>query len=260
MCALFLAMARRAPAAETQPAAAQQEPPAAQEAAADSDPLRTIVGQIREEYADLPGDAWQNTLILRRDVLILKNLGVEGGRKGILARVDVPMVSVHTPGDTDTGLGDLYAQAIFLPRLSRTFGLGAGTGFYFPTATLETTGTGKWSVAPLVVPVWFFPGLAGYAYVKVLDIISFAGDADRPDLNVLIVTPTGVWKVGRRGWVLADTEVRRDWKTDLTSQQSGVQLGTMFGSGRGIWIKAEVPWGPNQRADWLVKTSFYLVR
>jgi hypothetical protein len=230
------------------------------EAAADSDPLAPIVLQTRDEYTNLPDGAWQNSIIFRRDQLILKNLGAEKGRKGLLLRFDLPVTSVHAGSDTDTGLGDLYGQAVFFPRLTRSFGMGVGTGFYFPTASLDTTGSGKWSVAPLVVPIWFLPGVGGFAFVKAQDVISLGGSANRPDINSLLVTPTGVWRAGGRRWVLVDTEVRRDWENDLTFYKSGVQLGTKFGSGKGAWIKVEFPWGPNQQADWIVKTSFYRIR
>jgi len=228
--------------------------------AADSDPLQPIMLQFRDEYSNLPDGSWQNAFILRRDQLILKSLGLEKGKKGLLLRFDLPIMTVHTESDTDTGLGDLYAQAIFFPRLSRSFALGGGTGLYLPTASLESTGSGKWSVAPLVVPIWFFPGAGGFAFLKVQDVISLGGSPERPDLNTLLLTPTGVRRIGDRGWVLADTELRRDWENDLTFYKSGLQLGTRFGNGKAAWIKVEIPWGPNQQADWIVKTSFYLIR
>ena len=228
--------------------------------AADSDPLQPIFLQLRNEYTNLPDGSWQNSLILRRDQLILKNLGVEKGRKGLLLRFDVPMMTVHTGTDTDTGLGDLYAQADFFPRMTRTFAFGGGTGLYLPTASLDSTGSGKWSVGPLVVPIWFFSGAGGFAFIKAQDVISLGGSPERPDLHFFLLTPTGVWKIGGRSWVLADTEVRQDWKNDLTFYKSGLQIGTRFGQGKAIWLKAEIPWGPDQQADWILKTSFYLIR
>ncbi len=255
----------RGDAADPPPAAGQGNPaappPAAAPAnAADTDPLQPIFLQFREEYSNLPDGAWTNSLTLRRDELILKNLGVERGRRGLLLRFDLPMNTVHAGSDTDTGLGDLYAQALFFPRVTRTFAVGAGTGLYFPTASLDETGSGKWSVAPLVAPIWFFPGAGAFALLKAQEVISLGGSTERPDLNTLLLTPTGVWRLGGRGWLLADTEVKRDWINAVTYYKSGVQIGTRFGNGKAAWIKVEVPYGPDRQADWIVKTSFYLMR
>jgi hypothetical protein len=189
------------------------------------------------------------------DQLTLKNLGVKGGRKGLLLRFDLPTVTVHAGDDTDTGLGDLYGQALFFPRLNR-FALGVGTGLFVPTASLDTTGTGKWSVAPLVAPLWFFPQRAGFAYVKIQDVLSFAGEGNRPDLHYLLVTPTLVKRTGRRSWLLLDSEGVFDWKNDRRGYKSGLQLGSYFHGPNGAWIKVEIPWGPDQQADWILKASF----
>jgi hypothetical protein len=254
------AAAQGDPAAAAPPTAEQGDATAPAPPAADSDPVEPIVLQTRDEYTHLPDGAWVNAFILRRDQLILKNRGVKRGKKGLLLRFDLPMVSVHSGTDTDTGLGDLYAQAAFFPRMTRTFALGGGTGLYLPTASLDATGSGKWTVAPLVVPIWFFPKAGAFAYIKAQNVTSFGGASDRPDINYFVLTPTGVWKAGRKRWVLVDSEARRDWENDLWSYKSGLQYGTRFGNGKGAWIKVEIPWGPNQQSDWTIKTSFYRVR
>ena len=85
-----------------------------------------------------------------------------GGRTGFILRTDVPITTTHLGSETHTGLGDIYGQALYIPYLSRKFAFVTGTGLVLPTATHKTLGLGKWQVAPLAVPVWFFPKKKGF--------------------------------------------------------------------------------------------------
>ena len=244
------------------PAAAQ--PSGDAEAArpdADADPTRPILGSVRDEYDRLPDHAWANATILRFDMLAIRNAVLPGRARGILLRADIPVVTSSVDGVTHFGTGDLYGQAVVVPRLGEEFTIAAGTGAVFPTATSPYTGLGKWQLAPIVAPVWFLPNRQGLAYLKVQDFISVAGHADRPGINNLLVTPTLFYWLSSSIFGLVDTESSTDWKAGArTSLRSGLLVGSMFTRRMGMWLKGEVPWGPNRPDLWTLKLTAFVIR
>jgi len=228
---------------------------------ADADPTRPILGSLRDEYDRLPDHAWANATILRFDMLAIQNAVLPGSARGILLRADIPVITTSVDGVTHFGTGDLYGQAAVVPRLSQEFTIAAGTGAVFPTATSPYTGSGKWQLAPIVAPVWFLPNRQGLAYLKVQDFISVAGHADRPGIDYLLVTPTLFYWFSSSVFVLGDTESSTDWKAGArTSLRSGLQVGSMFTRRMGMWIKGEVPWGPNREDLWTLKVTAFVIR
>ena len=202
----------------------------AEEIKDDTDPSKIVFLSLREEYYNLKTGTSINRIIYRSDKAIWKTAKL--APKGLTLRWDFPVVTANTPSRTKTGLGDLYFQGLFFPRLRKTFILAAGTAFVFPTATDDLLGNGKWQFAPLVVPIWLFPKQKGYFLTKVQDFISFAGGDDRPDIHFLLITPTMLWRISGRSWILFDTEALTDWKKgNRTNFKSGLQLGRMFTPG-----------------------------
>ena len=238
---------------DTGPAAQAAEP------GQDTDPTKPVLFSLRDEYYNLQGGNWINAFIFRKDEIFLKESKFPGQARGLLVRMELPVTTSHLGGDTNIGLGDGYLQALLIPRLGGPFLLGIGTGLVLPTATDRSLGTGKWTIAPLVAPVWFLPN-QGYALVKVQEFESFAGPSSRPDISYLLITPTVLWRVSPRNWVLVDSESRTSWTQDVTSYRSGILFGRMFSSRAGVSLKAEVPWGNHRLGDWTLKAVFYLTR
>jgi hypothetical protein len=231
-------------------------PPAEQpEQTSADDPLKAVFFSVRNEYANQLGADWAEALIVRSDRAWLRRHNRLGGKVGLLSRVDVPIVTAHADGATQTGLGDLYAQIVHVPFLTRHFALAMGSGLTFPTATSQTAGFGKWQLAPILVPVWFFPARKGFFLIKLHEHVSFAGDATRPDVNYLQTTPSVVYNFRRLWWVSLDTEATTDWQREnRVSFRSGVELGhVVLGRRFGLSVKPEIPWGVNRTGDWTVK-------
>ena len=233
--------------------------PTAAEPGQDTDPTKPVLFSLRDEHYDLQGGNWINAFIFRKDELLLKKTTFPGQARGLLLRLELPVTTSYLGGDKNTGLGDGYAQGLLLPRLGGPFILGIGTGLVIPTATDRKLGTGKWTIAPIVAPVWFLPK-QGYALVKIQEFESFAGPSSRPDISFLLVTPTALWRVSQRNWILVDSESRTSWTQGFTSYRSGFLVGTMFSARAGLSLKAEVPWGNHRLGDWTLKAVFYLTR
>ncbi len=226
----------------------------------EDDPTRPIIFSIRNEHRSLRNDAWANTTIFRFDKVTLKNVGNKGGAKGLILRFDIPFNTVHAGNTTKTGLGDLYAQALYIPKVSRKFALAIGTGVVLPTATSDVLGRGKLFVSPTVVPVWYFSNRKRFALLRIQNFVSVAGKKDRPDVNYFIVAPAVVHPIGKGWWVVGDTELKWDWKSKLGSGITGLQIGRMLKGKYGIWVKPEVPWGPGRTGDFNFKFTVFKVR
>ena len=253
---LFVACSKPTVAQTTQPGSQSEQP----DPGADDDPTRAVFFSVREEYRNLVNGTWNNRIVLRKDAVVLKGKRV-GGRTGYLLRTDVPITTTNLGSDSHMGLGDIYAQALYVPYLSRKFAFVTGTGIVLPTATHKSLGLGKWQIAPVAVPVWFLPQKKGYFLVKFQDFISIAGVGDRPDVHALFINPTLSYIPARRWLVQADAESRTNWKNN---NRTDFRVG--FGGGRVIsrrlflGLKFEVPVGANRSGDWTIKLINTLYR
>lgn len=226
----------------------------------EDDPTKPIVFSLRNEHRFLKNDGWANTTILRVDQLTLKNLGNKGGAKGLILRFDIPFSTLRIGNTTKAGLGDIYAQALYIPKISPKFALAVGSGIVLPTATDDALGRGKVILSPTIVPVWYFSNRKRFALLRIQNFFSVAGKSDKPDVNYFIAAPGIVHPLGRGWWVVGDTELKWDWKSKLGSGITGVQLGRMVKGKFGIWIKPEVPWGPGRASEFNFKFTVFKVR
>lgn len=153
----------------------------------DTDPTKPVAFSLRDEFAGMKDNTSLNAFNLRVDRLVLYELGVSGPARGVLTRLDIPVVTFSNPSSTETGLGDIYVEALVAPRIHGNFAVAAGTGLTMPSASSASLGRGKWIASPAIAPVWFFPR-EGFAYIKFQDWFSFAGQSNRPVVHYLTVT------------------------------------------------------------------------
>lgn len=248
------------------PVAAQENPDSATVAATmseigqDTDPTKPVFFSLRDEFGKIDDNVSLNAFIFRLDRLFLEELNVPGPARGILARLDIPIVTYSSPSTTETGLGDIYMQALVAPRIQGNFAMAAGTGITLPTATSNLLGRGKWIASPAIVPVWFFPK-EGYGYIKFQDWFSFAGQSNRPAVHYLTVTGSILRRISKTWWALLDTESNSDWTNEgHTWFKSGALLGLMPSNRIGVWLKGEIPYGHYRVGDWSIKTSVFVTR
>jgi hypothetical protein len=230
------------------------------ETAAEEDPTKPILLSIRDEYRNFRGGGWANTVIFRIDRLVLKNFGIKDGSKGLLLRFDVPYNTVNRGNLTQKGLGDLYAQALYIPRFRKKYLVAIGTGLVLPTATDRFLGQGKFIIAPTLVPIWYFKRRERFAFVRVQNYISVAGRSSRPNINYLVADPTFVHRISERWWLAEDTEFKWDWQNTLASAITGLQIGRMMKGRLGFWFKPEVGWGSGRLSDFNLKFTVFRLR
>jgi hypothetical protein len=224
---------------------------------AEEDPTKPIAFSIRNEYKNLRNGAWANSAVFRFDEVVFKKLQNPGGLKGIILRFDVPLNTVHIGTTTQTGLGDIYAQAIYVPRASRGFSFAFGSGFVLPTATNTFLGTGKLLLAPTAVPIWNFPKSRRKLLIRFQNVFSVAGKSSRPDINYFVAAPAVIGHLYKKWWYTADTELRWNWKSSLGSGVSGFLVGRLVKGKFGIAFKPEI-YGDRPAQEILTSSSPFL--
>jgi len=219
----------------------------------DSDPTKPVLFSIRPEIYNPSSSVTQTALIFRYDRAQLAKRRWLPGERGVIMRFEMPVSTTAVSGaTTQAGLGDAYAQLLTVPYFSRSFAFVVGSGLKIPTASDNLLGTGKWVAGPMVVPVWFFG--AGLFLFKVQNLSSFAGSADRPDINTLLLTPTYVHRFDRTWWILADAETRTDWeRSNQTAARGGLQVGHVLSQRFALWVKPEAGHDPTQGKQWNLK-------
>jgi hypothetical protein len=219
----------------------------------DTDPTRPVLFSIRPEFYNPSTTVSQASLIFRYDQATLRARRWLPGKRGVILRFEVPLAETHVEGTVRrAGLGDAYGQILVAPYFTRRRAFVVGTGLLIPTASDPLLGAAKWVLAPAVAPVWFFG--RGMFLVKFQNFVSIAGSPSRPDVNFLLITPSFIHAVGRRWWVLADSETRTVWRLDAhTGIKSGFQVGRNVAGAFAVWVKPELWWGPNDNGQWNLK-------
>jgi hypothetical protein len=112
-----------------------------------------------------------------------------------------------------SGLGDT-TQSFFLSPKKEVGGwiLGAGPVGYYPTATEEELGAGKWGAGPTVVAL---RQEHGFTYgILANQIWSFAGQQDREEVNATFLQPFVSFTTRTYTTFSVNTESTYDWHTD----------------------------------------------
>jgi hypothetical protein len=133
----------------------------------------------------------------------------------VISRTILPVIwqdEIYRGAGTQFGLGDIVQSAFFSPKVPTAGGLiwGAGPVFLLPTGTDDLLSARKWGIGPTAVALkqagpWSYGGLANHIW-------SFAGDADRPDLNVTFLQPFVAY-VTPKAWTFSlNTEATYDWE------------------------------------------------
>ena len=159
-------------------------------------------------------------------------------------------------GKSHAGLGDTTQSFFFSPK--EPVGgwiLGAGPVGYYPTATEEALGAGKWGAGPTIVAL---QQSHGFTYgVLANQIWSFAGQDNRQNINASFVQPFVSYTTKTYTTFAINTEATRDWQADQWSVplnfmvQQLVKIGghpVAFQAGFRQYVD-----GPNGGPDWGIR-------
>ena len=145
---------------------------------------------------------------------------------------------VASPGSPElqrfgvTGVGDLQLFDLF--TFKQSWGRwGFGPALVFPTASANALGSGKWQAGPSFALIYTgIKNLTAGGIVQ--NPISFAGDANRPNVNNMIITPTFTFNL-KEGWFvgMSDYNWNFNWEDGgAATIPLGIQVGKVITIGR----------------------------
>ena len=134
----------------------------------------------------------------------------------VISRTILPVMFSQNglfPGSgSQSGLRDTTQGLYFSPkRTFNGFTLGAGPIFLLPTATDELLGAGKWGAGPTGVVVW--QGSGWTVGVLAWHNWSFAGEADRADVNETFLQPVIAYTTSQAWTFTLQGEDTYNWET-----------------------------------------------
>jgi len=173
-------------------------------------------------YHILP-DETGNTILLR-PVMPFKT-----GEVNHIARATIPYVTDSPSGRTGLGDSVLFDLIVF----NRSWGrFGVGPVLLFPTATDDALGAEKWAAGPALGFVARRPAFIWGLFNQ--NLISFAGNADRDEMQLSILQPILNYSLPKKWSVgVAEMNVTYDWdKGGWTNLPLGLKVSKLhrFGS------------------------------
>lgn len=209
--------------------------------------------RIFNEYQDLP-DSYRNFTNFRY-------VAPFADRKAAM-RLTLPVVATDLGDGSDFGLGDFNFRINYVPKLTPKYGWVFGLETEWDTASDDTLGTGKNTLAPVVVYVRFLPGgrIFAPAYQQKFSI---GGDDDRPDINLGLID---LYYVMQRpgGWIIVDPTIIIDYEngSDIGSQLE-VELGRLldpkWGGVSSWYFRPGIGIGAHRAYDWNFELGYKVV-
>jgi hypothetical protein len=165
-------------------------------------------------------------------------------------------------GGRTTGFGDMYYVGLLSPKEGikhETGGSsvwGVGGDLAFPTATDDVLGSGKWSAGPAALYAYLGPKWKIGALWQ--QYFSFAGDSDRPDVNVSNIQYFVYYSIDEVTSIGAGPNIIADWEQDSGDRWTvpiGIGINRTFQFGKvpvriGIEFHYSVVRPDNLGAEW----------
>jgi len=169
--------------------------------------------RVRTAYLSLFNDT---------QVVSTRAAGTYAPRPDLALRLQLPFPWVD-PGvstlESEGGVGDLSFRVLWRFFANSWFSAIVGTELFFPTASEPILGTEKYSIAPQAALVFRF--WERFFFVPVYQqLISYAGNEDRADLNILRFRPIVLVQLPRRWWATLDPGFLWDLEDDLPTDDT----------------------------------------
>ncbi len=133
----------------------------------------------------------------------------------VIIRTILPVIDMESPApgvSEASGFGDITQSFFFAPKaLVHGWITGVGPVLYYPTASHDQLGTGKWGIGPTFVVL---KQEHGFTYGMLANhISSFAGDSSRPEISSTFLQPFFTYTTKTYTSFSVNTESTYDWKT-----------------------------------------------
>lgn len=219
-------------------------------------PINRLQGTVG--FDDLPHGGSAATVTARADYVIPSH-------PDLALRAEVPLLWLDNGHDSETGLGDLYAEVLkTLPVPDQRVTAAAALGIVLPTANEDALGAGKWQLAPkLVGALHLDKEDKSLAYVEAQDFFSVSGDENRDSVHYLLITAAFRQNLDKGLWLLGGLNDRYDWKTDNlwsvddfhNNLQAKLEGGLVFAPAKAAWVDLYFPLGDNRYLEFGISAS-----
>jgi hypothetical protein len=219
------------PNAESTPNAPAAEAPVGEEAkdAAGVAPVELIPRlELRQSFVRVDGNTSLHVTTAEIDIAFLSR---------VLLRYQGPLVTLSGASGQTTGFGDAELQAVGLLAASQRFVAVAIVGAVFDTASEPELGAGKQQLqlgaAAAISPVrWWLP------YLIVQEQFSVAGEAARPDVNVLVVRLGNIVFARGYSWYKLDVDGLTDFERRTGRMFGKLEVGSLLVGRTGLFMRA----------------------
>jgi hypothetical protein len=173
--------------------------------------LISVPFQYNEDYNIGPNGATSTKLNIQPVIPISLNK-----EWNLILRTIVPVIDAESPAPgvaESIGLGDTTQSFFFSPKKEvNGWIVGVGPVFYYPTASHEELGAGKWGIGPTFVVL---KQDSGFTYgILANHISSFAGSGGRADISSTFLQPFFAYTTKTYTTVGLNSESTYDWKND----------------------------------------------
>jgi hypothetical protein len=173
--------------------------------------LISVPFQYNEDYNIGPNGVAKTTMNIQPVIPISLNK-----EWNLILRTIVPVIDAESPApavEELSGLGDTTQSFFFSPKEPvQGWIIGVGPVLYYPTASHEALGAGKWGIGPTFVVL---KQEHGFTYgLLASHISSFAGSGGRADISSTFLQPFFAYTTKTYSTLGLNSESTYDWKND----------------------------------------------
>jgi hypothetical protein len=212
--------------AQTQPAA----PSAAESTLKRPTDFRTRV-EIRNEYQDLEGDGYRNSVVPRLDYAVSSSVAL---------RLEPPYVTYDpgAGGERVSGQGDLLIRGTWRAIQRDGYALIVATDVIFDTADDDRLGFGKTVIAPHAFAAIDLPKYDSVFFPNIQHYFSVAGDENRGDVSFTTLKPNLLTRWPDGVYTFLEPQFTIDWERDAkTGLTVELEVGKILSRNIAAWAR-----------------------
>jgi hypothetical protein len=187
--------------------------------------------ELRDRYKRLPDPAFANLPLIRLEG------SPDRGTTGY--RLDLPFQTANGTGSTVSGMSDVLLEVLRAVQRRPNFIWGGGARLLFPTASAPALGQGKYQVGPAGGFEWRFS--RGTFSLLVLNLLSYAGDPGRSQVNELLIQPFLVFPLPDHWWLQSAPEIKRNWIAGTWFVPFSLEVGNRLSKRYAAAVQGTVP-------------------
>lgn len=187
--------------------------------------------EIRNEYQDLEGDGYRNSVVPRLDYAVSSSVAL---------RLEPPYVTYDpgAGGERVSGQGDLLIRGVWRAIQRDGFALIVATDVIFDTADDDRLGFGKTVIAPHLFAAIDLTKYDSVFFPNVQHYFSVAGDENRADVSFTTLRPNLLTRWPNKVYTFLEPQFTIDWEHDAkTGLTVELEVGKILSRNIAAWAR-----------------------